>query len=107
MATDAYDRPRKFFLVSTFFVDDVDTTGRSGFQLRASGSEGQIFRPFPRIDELSWFEDFKRSQGNVAFGLQSISDPEVISGLKEVADNVSGSSIPPPIELTQYKGFAG
>ncbi len=84
------ERPRKFFLVSTFLVDDVDTSGREGFQLKALGTKGRIFKPFPRLDELPWFDELKRAQGNFAFGLQPITQPEVLTGLTHVAEEAGG-----------------
>lgn len=84
------DRPRKFYLVSTFVVDEVDTSGREGFQLKASGTKGRIFKPFPRLDALPWFDELKRAQGNFAFGLQPITQPAVIAGLNGVAEAAGG-----------------
>ena len=38
------------------------------------------------LNDQDWFEEFKKSQGNFAFGLQRISDERFIRGLEELSE---------------------
>ena len=67
--------PRSYHLEYVFVVDEVVVEG-SGEELNTSvrGRRGHSFRPRPRLTELPWFREFRRAQGNFAFGLSSIRD---------------------------------
>ena len=74
-------RPRKFKLRSTFIVQAVEKSDRPGFTARITGKEGHLFHPMLAIDSEPWFPQFKKKQGNFAFGFQPINDAAVESGL--------------------------
>src|SRR5207253_10871667 len=63
-------QPRTFFLVAWFIAEEIRSGAESGFGTCVSGKDGTIFRPMKELNSLDWFSDFKRSQGNFAFGLQ-------------------------------------
>ena len=77
-------RPRKYSLVGWFIADSVGRSGDSAFGKRISGTQGTWFQPMPRFDGEEWFADFRRSQGNFAFGLQPINDQRFIRGLEAI-----------------------
>lgn len=83
--------PKKFYLVSTFIADEVDRSGREGFESVVSGRKGRIFPPpFVRLDHRPWFPAFQKDQGNFAFGFQIIGKPEFVVGLSEAAKECGG-----------------
>src|SRR5258708_3004368 len=61
-------RPRIFFVRSYFFVDEIGSGAEYGFKTKLSGTTGEAFKPMIRIDDLEWFDDFMRSQGNFRRG---------------------------------------
>src|SRR5262245_29123025 len=78
-------KPRKYVLRGTFIVASVGADTEDGFRYVVRGREGALFQPYIPIGTLPWFERFKMSQGNFAFGLQRISDPAVVEELKRVS----------------------
>jgi hypothetical protein len=80
-------KPRKFLLRSYFLVDEIDRDTVAAFQTRLSGKIGKKFDPMIELNNEGWFEDFKESQGNFAFGLQRIKDQRFIEGLKSLAQS--------------------
>ncbi len=77
-------KPKQFWLRGIFAVDSVARSDHPKHKTAVSGSAGELFDPMLRLDEEPWFEGFKYSQGNFAFGFQPINDPEVIAGLLAV-----------------------
>lgn len=75
--------PRTFLLRSYFIVDQMDF-GRE-FATRLSGADGKVFNPMIELNSEDWFNDFKKSQGNFAFGLQRIKDQRFVHGLESLA----------------------
>jgi hypothetical protein len=80
-------RPRTFLLRSYFIVDRFEIG--DGYQTKLSGKDGRVFDPMLELNKEEWFDDFKRSQGNFAFGLQRIKDEEFIRGLEALAEVAS------------------
>lgn len=78
--------PRRFYLCAWFIADHVDRGDDSEFGTLIRGSEGKLFRPMRELTSEEWFPDLKRSQGNFAFGLQTISDSRFVRALEQVAD---------------------
>jgi hypothetical protein len=76
--------PRTFSLHSYFVVDDIQPGTEDGFQTRLAGA-GEGFDPMPTLNDEEWFDDFKRTLGNFAFGFQHITEPRFIEGLEAVA----------------------
>jgi hypothetical protein len=76
-------RPRKYYLYETFLVDAIDRDEESPYTNIAKGAEGQHFHPMIRLDDQPWFDAFRKSQGNFAFGLQAIKDPLHIHALSD------------------------
>ena len=78
-------KPRKYFLRGTFVVASIGTDADDGFRYIVRGREGELFRRHIPIGTLPWFDRFKKSQGNFAFGLQRISDEAVVKELKRIS----------------------
>lgn len=75
--------PRTFMLHSYFIVDEEPTASEE-FQTELSG-KGRGFDPMRTLNDEEWFPDFKRTQGNFAFGFQRITEPRFIEGLEAIA----------------------
>ena len=78
-------RPRRYVLRGTFIVASTGPDTDDGFRHLVRGRKGEFFTTPLCISALPWFDRFKRSQGNFAFGLQRISDPAVIEELKRLS----------------------
>jgi len=78
-------KPRQYALRGTFVVDSTGPDTEDGFRYVVRGRKGEFFRPPICISVLPWFDRFRASQGNFAFGLQRISDPAVVKELKRVS----------------------
>ena len=77
-------KPRKYVLRGTFIVASTGPDEEDGFRYVVRGYEGELFVPHIPVGILPWFERFKRSQGNFAFGLQPI-DEAVVRELKRIS----------------------
>jgi hypothetical protein len=78
-------KPRRYVLRGTFIVASTGPDNDDGFRHVVHGEQGKLFKPQIPIGALPWFERFKKSQGNFAFGLQRIGDEAVIRELKNIA----------------------
>jgi hypothetical protein len=78
-------KPRQYVLRGTFIIHSTGPDTDDGFRYLVRGRTGEFFRPPICISALPWFDRFKRSQGNFAFGLQRISEPAVIEELKRLS----------------------
>lgn len=79
-------RPREYLVCLTFIVDSLQSDPEARFRTRISGEHGTTLQPFVRVGDLNWFPKLRRATGNFAFGLQPITDPDIIAGLSAVAD---------------------
>jgi|SRR6478609_321102 len=75
--------PRTFLLRSYFIVDRFEIG--DGYKTKLSGKDGKVFEPMLELNAQEWFDDFKNSQGNFAFGLQRIKNEQFIRGLEDLA----------------------
>lgn len=74
------DRPRRYFLRSTFWVDEVGEDGPAAiFRFYAQGQQGRWFQPPLPLNGLPWFTEFRRVQSNFSFGLNRIPAPFVLA----------------------------
>jgi hypothetical protein len=78
-------KPRKYVLRGTFVVASTGPDADDGFRHLVRGRAGTLFRPAIPIGSFRWFESFKRSQGNFAFGLQRISDNAIVTELMRIS----------------------
>jgi hypothetical protein len=74
--------PRKYYLRSWFIVDEISSGEKQGFETRLTGTEGEVFDPLVPIEEGEWWDNFRTSQGNFAFGFSAIKDAETIQHLE-------------------------
>src|SRR5262249_24614589 len=78
-------KPRHYMLRGTFIVGSTGRDTEDGFRFMVRGGDAQFFRPPISLSRLPWFDRFKRSQGNFAFGLQRIGELAVVEELKRVS----------------------
>ncbi|MCA1717636.1 MAG: hypothetical protein LC781_12710 [Actinobacteria bacterium] len=83
-------RPRTYYLCGWFVADRVTPDPSLRFATMVTGSSGKMLpkRSWPILNDQEWFPSLRCSQDNFAFGLQPISDSDVIRGLKQLAAKV-------------------
>lgn len=84
-------KPRQYKLRSTFIVDAVTASDQPDFGARVTGKEGHLFHPMPSLNAAPWFDQFRKKQGNFAFGFQPINDFFVEEGLQTLLRRSVGS----------------
>lgn len=53
-------KPKEFFLKMYFIIDDIKSGLEKEFKTKLIGREGKILKSMIRIDNLPWFEGFKK-----------------------------------------------
>lgn len=88
--------PKKYSLCYQFIAEGVESGEEHGFKHRVYGSKGSWHKPAIELNSMAWFPDFRKAQGNFAFGLSPINQPEVVSGLLKLVGSspASPSAIP-------------
>lgn len=76
--------PRSYFLRATFKIGGFAPSPKPNFEHCVTGTDGQLFDPMPNLTNEAWFPDFRKAQGNFAFGFNAISNPGVVAGLKAI-----------------------
>lgn len=75
--------PRNYYLVFWFFIDEVVSGRAEGFETMIRGNVGEAFDPMIPIDKnAEWFQEFKRDQGNFAWGFSPITRIETVERLE-------------------------
>lgn len=77
--------PRRYYLCSSFVVDEVERDSEGRFRNRATGSRGRDFVPFVEIGNEPWFPELLKKTGNFGLGLLPISDKAIIQGLQKAS----------------------
>jgi hypothetical protein len=77
------NRPRRYYLCSTFCVEKVGHENIGRFHYRVSGAVGRNFDPFIEIGELQWFSELRKATGNFAW-FQHIRSQVIIRGLEKI-----------------------
>jgi hypothetical protein len=72
---------REYYLVYWFIADSV-VVGAEGETNHIDGRTGTWLRPPVRIDQLPWFNKFRKYMGNFGLGLQRIADPDLVAALQ-------------------------
>ncbi|HEV2490210.1 MAG TPA: hypothetical protein VGT03_10410 [Candidatus Acidoferrales bacterium] len=73
----------EFVVCQAFLVETIEDNS-GDFRYSVRGTVGQHFDPPITINEEPWFERLRVLDGNFAFGLQPINEPEVVSGLSKL-----------------------
>jgi len=76
LVTSKGQRPRRYFLCSSFIVDKVERGNRGRFKNRAVGSNGRDCDI--EIGNEPWFSELMRTTGNFGLGLLPLSSKAVI-----------------------------
>lgn len=77
-------KPRRYYLRCWFFVDNVSSGSEHGFATRVSGVDGEVLDPMIEIPRDEWFLEFKKDQGQFAFGFSSIKDTKTVRYLERL-----------------------
>jgi hypothetical protein len=82
--------PRRFSLGSFFRVTEMGDAAEDGFNHFAAG-QGEVFRPPIPLNDLEWFNDFKRAMNSFQFGIQPLKDEGHIAALTAIATRTVSS----------------
>ena len=74
------------FISYCFIVDDVVAANHPVFLYRYVGETGTEFDEMPKISDAAWYPKLLKMTGNFNFGLTTITQDEIVSGLVEAAD---------------------
>ena len=85
--------PTQYFLRATFLIAKVEESDKPGFEYLVTGKDGQLFEPMPLISKEAWFPEFRKKQGNFAFGFNIIKQSDVQDGLRKIHKAHTLSSI--------------
>ena len=77
--------PKQYSLCYWFTADAVESGESEGYQYRIVGTRGERFVPSIPLNDQPWCPEFRRLQGNFAFGLSPIPQPEFIDALTRLA----------------------
>ncbi|RIK82528.1 MAG: hypothetical protein DCC67_07060 [Planctomycetota bacterium] len=84
--------PRRFSLGSMFRVTETGDAAEEGFKHFAAG-RGHAFNPPLPLNELEWFDDFKRAMNGFQFGIQPLSSEQHVAALVALAEK-AGCNVP-------------
>ncbi len=84
--------PRRFSLGSVFRVTETGDSGVDGFKHFASG-RGHVFNPPIALNDLEWFDEFKKAMNSFQFGVQPLKDEGLIAALTGLVTQ-HGVSVP-------------
>ncbi len=76
--------PRRFSLGSVFRVTETGDVGVDGFKHFASG-RGHVFNPPVALNDLEWFNEFKKAMNRFQFGIQPLNNEEHVAMLTALA----------------------
>ncbi len=82
LVTSKGQRPRRYFLCSSFVVDEVERDNAGRFRNRAIGSKGRDCEI--EIGNQQWFPELLKTTGNFGLGLLPISSEAIIRGLRRI-----------------------
>ena len=74
------------FISYCFIVDDVEASNHPEFLYRYVGLTGVEFDTMPKMSGTGWYPDLLKVTGNFNFGLTTITQDEIVTGLIEAAD---------------------
>jgi hypothetical protein len=83
LVTSKGQRPRRYYLCSSFVVDKVERDNAGRFRNRAVGSRGRDFDI--EIGNEVWFPELLKTTGNFGLGLLPISSRAIVEGFRKVA----------------------
>ncbi|MFZ1701058.1 MAG: hypothetical protein WAU71_09560 [Pyrinomonadaceae bacterium] len=78
-------KPRRFLLRCYFYADDISSGSEHGFATCISGTSGVVFDPMIEIPQSERFLQFKKDQGNFAFGFNPIKTPNAVIEFERLA----------------------
>jgi|GEM_PF-6786056 len=87
------DTPKRYSLCYWFTADAVEPGEFQGYKYHVVGTTGERFNPPIALNDKPWFAEFRRAQGNFAFGLSPIPQPEFVEALMNLAGS-DGTSKP-------------
>ena len=87
-------QPRRYFLGGWFIVGEAGPADRDGFANLVRGADGKTFKPMIRLDQRTWFADFRKSQSNFSLGLLAAKD-EFVKHLESLAAEATATGARP------------
>lgn len=79
--------PKDYRLYGWFTVTGFGPDPSGKWQTRIWGDWGRRIpkRNWPRLNELSWFPEFRKANGNFGLGFNEVRDPRFVRGLIKAA----------------------
>ena len=78
-------KPMSYYLSTCFIVTAIIPADHPDFGYTISGTGGGRFEPMPRLDQLTWFPEFRRRMANFSIGLTEICNEEIIEEFQRFA----------------------
>lgn len=75
--------PKEYFIKMYFVIEDIKSGVEKNFKTKLIGSEGKILKTMIRIDNLPWFEGFKKQMAYFV-GFAEIRDQKYIDELEKL-----------------------
>ena len=76
-------KPKAFFLKMYFIIDDIKSGTEKNFKSKLIGINGKNFATMKRIDNLPWFEAFRKQMANFV-GFTEIKQQKYIDELEKL-----------------------
>lgn len=76
-------KPKEYFLKMYFIIDDIKSGVVKNFKTKLLGSEGKILPSMKRIDDLAWFDEFRKQMANFR-GFAEIKHQKYIDELEKL-----------------------
>lgn len=76
-------KPKEYFLKMYFVIEDIKSGVEKDFKTKLLGSEGKILPSMKRIDDLAWFDKFRKQMANFR-GFAEIRDKKYIDELEKL-----------------------
>lgn len=76
-------KPKEYFLKMYFVIEDIKSGVEKNFKTKLIGSKGKILNSMVRIDNLPWFNEFRKQMANFR-GFAEIKHKKYIDELEKL-----------------------
>lgn len=76
--------PRTYRLRAMFRIGEIELSDNPKFKKLITETDGQIFNSMRLLNKESWFSEFRKEQGNFAFGFNPIRNLATQNGLHDI-----------------------
>ena len=76
---------KTYFLGCRFIIGEVAPSDIGDFKSQVSGGDGRVFGPMIPLEDLDWFENFRKDCQYFSLGLREIRDRRVVQEFEKLA----------------------